>query len=316
MLHPQEDNRDTVRVFLGNGDGSFQPAIQVAAKVMGGSVGEGDFNRDGIPDLAMLNHEIHSVQVLLGNGDGSFKLANTFRTGGFPGSVSVGDFNRDGILDLAVFDNSRREARSRSQHIAQLNPGLPSTGPSEPRIVLGNTQGALVENLESAAGKVDMAAAEAKTPRESSKGSDSLGILGQEEIIGLPPLPAFADHGAETDLQEHATGFLPGQRDPSSSPAGQLLAGLLPIDLAGLERKVDEFFHQIDNLAEDATEPGTLARLTPWLATGAVLATAYAVARRHLSRPAPNGGIAEADGSQSEWSGLSGDAFLPPWERS
>ena len=72
------------------------------------SVAVGDFNRDGIQDLAVANTDSSNVSVLLGNGDGTFQAAVNFDVGldNFPFSVAVGDFNGDGIQDLAVANNS------------------------------------------------------------------------------------------------------------------------------------------------------------------------------------------------------------------
>src|SRR5260370_37461284 len=42
------------------------------------SVAVGDFNRDGVQDLAVANHNSSNVSVLLGNGDGSFQAAQNF----------------------------------------------------------------------------------------------------------------------------------------------------------------------------------------------------------------------------------------------
>ena len=66
------------------------------------SVAVGDFNGDGIPDLAVANYSSNDVSVLLGNGDGSFQGPRNFAAGISPRSVAVGDFNGDGIQDLAV----------------------------------------------------------------------------------------------------------------------------------------------------------------------------------------------------------------------
>jgi hypothetical protein len=65
-------------------------------------VAVGDFNRDGIPDLA-ISSTYNQVAVFLGNGDGTFTGPTIYNlTFYVTGSVAVGDFNGDGILDLAA----------------------------------------------------------------------------------------------------------------------------------------------------------------------------------------------------------------------
>src|SRR5205823_3808779 len=66
------------------------------------SVAVGDFNRDGITDLAVANYLSNTVSVLLGNGAGGFGPATSFATDIRPIWVAIGDFNRDGNSDLAV----------------------------------------------------------------------------------------------------------------------------------------------------------------------------------------------------------------------
>lgn len=62
----------------------------------------GDFNGDGIPDLAVANRDSFTVSILLGRGDGTFQPAVNYFTGPNPVSIAVGDFNGDGKLDLAL----------------------------------------------------------------------------------------------------------------------------------------------------------------------------------------------------------------------
>jgi hypothetical protein len=92
----------TVSVLLGNGDGSFRTAVNYAAGSAPNSVAVGDFNGDGISDVAVANALSNDVSVLLGNGDGSFQPARNFDASNAPCSVAVGDFNRDGVPDLAI----------------------------------------------------------------------------------------------------------------------------------------------------------------------------------------------------------------------
>jgi hypothetical protein len=91
-------------VLLGNGDGTFQPAVKTAV-AGAGAMAVGDFNRDGNLDLVVADYASNDIKVLLGNGDGKFQLAGSYSTGPGPDSVAVADLNGDGMLDLVVATN-------------------------------------------------------------------------------------------------------------------------------------------------------------------------------------------------------------------
>jgi hypothetical protein len=96
---------DSVQVLLGKGDGTFQAGIEYAAGSSPTVVRVGDFNGDGIADLAVANALSHEVSVLLGKGNGTFQAAVAYAVGPHAGgksSPAVKDFNGDGIADLAV----------------------------------------------------------------------------------------------------------------------------------------------------------------------------------------------------------------------
>jgi hypothetical protein len=103
-----------VSVLLGNGDGSFHPALNSATGEAPLSLAVGDFDRDGNSDLAIANANsdlapnAYDVSVLRGNGDGTFQAAGSFFLGEgvYPQAVAVGDFNGDGLLDLGVTSES------------------------------------------------------------------------------------------------------------------------------------------------------------------------------------------------------------------
>jgi hypothetical protein len=106
---------NTVTVLEGNGKGSFTPFIGSPIQV--GNYPEaikiGDFNNDGIQDLAVANANDNNISILLGNGDGTFTGASgspvIVGVGNFPFFIAVADFNNDGNPDLAVVngrDNS------------------------------------------------------------------------------------------------------------------------------------------------------------------------------------------------------------------
>jgi hypothetical protein len=90
-----------VAILLGDGNGSFRPAVYYAAGEMPIMVKVADFNGDGKPDLAVANEKSHSISILLGNGDGTFQ-PQIVTTGIKPSAMVVGDFDGDGNVDLAL----------------------------------------------------------------------------------------------------------------------------------------------------------------------------------------------------------------------
>jgi hypothetical protein len=100
----------SVGILLGNGDGSFQAAVNYAAGLAPWSVAVGDFDGDGISDLVVTNPYSNAVSVLLGNGDGSLQPPVNYVVGSQPRSVAVGDFDGDGVLDLAVANSADQQA--------------------------------------------------------------------------------------------------------------------------------------------------------------------------------------------------------------
>jgi hypothetical protein len=98
------DFDNTVIILLGNGDGTFTPAS--GSPITVGNFPEavviGDFNNDGVLDLAVANANDNTVSILLGHGDGTFTAIAPVPTGGFPFYLAVADFNHDGSADIAV----------------------------------------------------------------------------------------------------------------------------------------------------------------------------------------------------------------------
>jgi hypothetical protein len=66
------------------------------------SVAVGDLNKDGIPDLAVVNGGSGNVSVLLGDGAGTFQPALSYAAGVGPSSVVIADLDGDGRPDLVV----------------------------------------------------------------------------------------------------------------------------------------------------------------------------------------------------------------------
>jgi hypothetical protein len=92
-----------VSVLLGNGDGTFQTHVDYLLNTAVDSVAIGDFNGDGIPDLAATHiNPAGQVSILLGNGEGTFGAAVNIPTGFDPAGVLAADFNGDGRLDIVT----------------------------------------------------------------------------------------------------------------------------------------------------------------------------------------------------------------------
>jgi hypothetical protein len=99
----------SLSVLLGNGDGTFQPARNVFVGPQPWGVAVGDFDGDGIPDLAVTHASKilpsrNTVTILLGNGDGTFRPAGDYQVGADPFSIAVADFRNNGTLDLVTAD--------------------------------------------------------------------------------------------------------------------------------------------------------------------------------------------------------------------
>jgi hypothetical protein len=97
---------NSISVFLGNGDGTFQSAKNTTVGLFPSPIAVGDFNGDGAFDLAFQNEgnsgRNSNVTVLLGNGDGTFRTGQNLAVGYVNVAPAVGDFNGDGKLDLAI----------------------------------------------------------------------------------------------------------------------------------------------------------------------------------------------------------------------
>ncbi len=97
-----ESGTSGISTLLGNGDGTFHVIAGSGPLPPFGQGVAGDFNGDGILDLALLDAPDKHVLFLKGNGDGTFAAPAIAAQVQADGQMAVGDFNGDGKLDLVL----------------------------------------------------------------------------------------------------------------------------------------------------------------------------------------------------------------------
>jgi hypothetical protein len=175
----------TVGVLLGNGDGTFEPAVGYnSGGAYTNSLAIADVNGDGRPDLVLTNQCSNSsctsgsAAVLLGNGEGTFQPAANYNTGGlYANALAVEDINADGKLDLLVTDQCQSNSTCNNGP-----PGMGSAGSyGFVAILLGNGDGTfqapITINVPSASGLSGLISADLNGDGNLDIASSSGGFL-------------------------------------------------------------------------------------------------------------------------------------------
>lgn len=102
-----QNSAGVIGLFVGKGDGTFQPVQSYAAGVSPVSLAAADLNGDGRLDLVATDiaNLSGTVTVLLGNmnsGSARYQPATNYAVGANPARLAVADFNNDGKDDVAV----------------------------------------------------------------------------------------------------------------------------------------------------------------------------------------------------------------------
>ena len=109
ILLPQ-DSFGTVSIgmALGNGDGTFDPAVQIpgatgleSAFRISSDIDAGDLSGDDQPDLIVTNNAPNDLSVFVSKGDGTANPQQHYGTGYSPRQSIVEDFTGDDIADVA-----------------------------------------------------------------------------------------------------------------------------------------------------------------------------------------------------------------------
>jgi hypothetical protein len=93
-----------IAVLIGNGDGTFKPAVYytVGGNETANSIVAADLRGSGTPDLVVTNSLNSNVEVLLGNGDGTFGAPTPYGTVADPFYIVAGDFTNNGHLGIVA----------------------------------------------------------------------------------------------------------------------------------------------------------------------------------------------------------------------
>jgi hypothetical protein len=138
-------NSNSVTILLGNGNGTFQAAVNYGAGMLPQSVVAADLNGDTADDLVVANYNGMGIpqafgstlSVLMSNGSGRFLADEYYPTGYRPTAIVAGDFNGDGKLDMAVANGN------------YYSPVIPSRTVS---VLLGNGDGTFQPHADYATG--------------------------------------------------------------------------------------------------------------------------------------------------------------------
>ena len=133
-LAASSSSASSIRLFMGNGDGTFQNPKRLAKKLVPLAVVASDMNDDGKSDLVFAAGQGDNMYLLISNGDGSFKEPISFSGGGGPFALTTGHFNPDKLKDVAVANS-----RSSSFSLIIRNPNGSFNYPTRDYVVEGGT---------------------------------------------------------------------------------------------------------------------------------------------------------------------------------
>jgi hypothetical protein len=191
----------------------------------------GDFNNDGIPDLAITNKSSHDVTILLGKGDGTFSAGIVLPINGDPVCLVVGDFNHDGNADLAISNAGGANNAGGTNNAGGMNLYLgrgDGTFTAGVMLPAGDTPGTIVTGDFNNDGNADLAIANSLEDAAHNKtlslylgNGDGTFIASTLDVTVLPFYLAVGDFNGDgkTDLVAFP------QNDQSSSGTGEVLLG-------------------------------------------------------------------------------------------
>jgi hypothetical protein len=207
----------SIAVHVGNGDGTFGPPVDYTVNGTITALLIADVNKDGKPDVIVVDQE--GFSVLLGNGDGTLQPAVRYtplsNSGTSVRGFALGDFNDDGYPDVAFGECGSGPAPS-GRLVVWLNKGdgtfalgsAGQAGPCPEQLVAGrfhgNTRPDDVVALENGGALEDLA-------MHAANGDGTL--QSEQSIVGLIP--------PSQSSQPLAVGDFNGDGHPDVVYAGQ-----------------------------------------------------------------------------------------------
>jgi len=260
---------NTISVLLGNGDGTFESQVTYPLGATTDTdpvwIATGDFNNDGILDLAVANKGSNTISIFLGKGDGTFEPATDIPTGRLPVAVIAANFNTNSTsnnnADLAVVNQSDNTVS------IFLGDGTGKFTPLTPPITTGTTPTSLAVADFNDDGKVDLAVTnsadntvsvflgngdgtftQAPNSPFAVGNSPAYVAIGDFNAEGFPSL-AIANNGAPTSTNTGNTvSILLNQLNASGKPTANFLppasqrdfpAGNGPVSIAVADYNID-----------------------------------------------------------------------------
>ncbi len=153
-LAVSSSNASSIRIFWGNGDGTFKKPFRLANGLVPLALIQKDMNGDGFMDLVCTSGKGDNIYLFISNGDGSFRKEITFSGGGGPIALVAEHFNDDDRMDVAV-------ANSRSSNFSLIvrNPNGLFKFPTRDYVVAGGTPLAITSGDYNDDGMMDIAVA-------------------------------------------------------------------------------------------------------------------------------------------------------------
>jgi hypothetical protein len=246
-------NDKTLMVLPGNGDGTFGALRVYNLEGNPSALYVGDFNHDGIPDVAVAMDcgqqtcaDAGNVDIWLGKSDGSLAEASSYAVGYSPVSIAAGDLRGTGTLDLVIANACGSDSSCKSDGTATLLAG-DGTGKFSPlsSIDIGKAPSAIAVGNLSGSG-LDLAVAQRGSNQVaimSGNGSGGFNAPVNYAVGSAPSSLAIADFNGDgnqdlavANFQSSTVSVLYGTATGTLQPAVTYPVGAGPESLVAITR--------------------------------------------------------------------------------